>query len=100
MSNQSSAERVSSAGAPWGSDHFDISISISLFTTHSELSALSRIALEWQRQCLLLLLQLTWAAMVLSSLAIHSMEYINDINAEARTALKMFYTQRILQHLV
>lgn len=38
--------RVSSAGAPWGSEHFDISINFFPLTSHSELSALSSITLE------------------------------------------------------
>lgn len=90
--------RVSSAGAPWGSELSDISINFFPLTAHSELSALSSTALEWHRHCLLLLL--TRAAVILSSPAIHSTEHNHDIDAEARTALKTFYTQWALQHSI
>lgn len=51
-----------------------------------------------QAKCLFLFHQLTWAVVVLSSPAIHSIESIKQISAEPRIAPKIFYTQRTFQH--
>lgn len=51
-----------------------------------------------QAKRLFLFHQLTWAVVVLSSPAIHSIESIKQISAEPRIAPKIFYTQRTFQH--